>query len=206
MIVPSRGNGVPVRVLQSWLNLMVPMNQKFIRIFVENMEVGEAYNAAINTVLTNPELANWKYILTLEEDNVVPPDTLLRLLDSIEANNLDAVGALYWTKGEDGKPMCYGNPSQMPKNFIPFLPEINKATPCNGLGMGATLFKIDMFKDPKIPKPWFKTLQEYTPGVGVKAFTQDLYFFENAGRVGKKFACDSRVCAGHLDTTTGVLW
>lgn len=206
MIVPSRGNGVPVRVVQSWLNLMAPMNQKFMRIFVENMEVGEAYNTAIQMVLDNPELSKWKYILTLEEDNLVSPDALLKLLDSIEENDVDAVGALYWTKGEGGKPMCYGDPNQMPKNFIPFLPAPDKATPCNGLGMGATLFKIDMFRDPALPKPWFKTLQEYVPGQGVRAFTQDLYFFENAGKVGKRFACDGRVCVGHLDIQSGVLW
>ncbi len=206
MVVPSRGSGVPIRVVQSWLNLLAPMNQKFMRIFIENMEVGEAYNTAIQLILDNPELSKWKYILTLEEDNLVSPDALLKLLDSIEETNVDAVGALYWTKGEGGKPMCYGDPNQMPKNFIPFLPHQDRPTPCNGLGMGATLFKLDMFKDPKLPKPWFKTLQEYVPGQGVRAYTQDLYFFENAGKVGKRFMCDGRICAGHLDSVSGVLW
>ena len=69
----------------------------------------------------------------------------------------DAIGGLYWTKGENGQPMIYGNPNEMPKNFRPQVPIVDGLQPCNGLGMGFTLFKLSMFR--KIDKPWFKTLQ-----------------------------------------------
>ena len=70
-IVPTRGQ-IPARVVQSWMGLMTPMNQKFIRIFMIGMEVGDAYNQAVETILGHPDLLNWKYILTMEEDNMPP--------------------------------------------------------------------------------------------------------------------------------------
>ena len=42
-IVPTRGT-IAARVVQNWLGMMMPMNQKFIRLFIIGMEVGEAYN------------------------------------------------------------------------------------------------------------------------------------------------------------------
>lgn len=200
-VIPTRGL-IPARIVQSWMSLMAPMNQRFIRLFMEGMEVGEAYNQAVEFILNNPELSKWKYLLTLEEDNAPPPDALLKLYEGIK--EYDAVGALYWTKFEGGMPMIYGDPSVMPKNFVPQLPQPETIQPCNGLGMGFTLFRLDLFR--KVPKPWFKTLQEFTPGVGARAYTQDLYFFEKAGLVGARFACDTRVKVGHLDPVGGVMW
>ena len=202
-IIPTRGV-IPAKVVENWLGMMTPMNQKFMRMFVEGMEVGAAYSHAINNILNHPELSKWKYVLTLEEDNIVPPDGLLKLIEHI--GEYDAIGGLYWTKGECGQPMCYGDPAAFPKNFIPQIPVPNSLTPCNGLGMGFTLFKLDVFRNENLPKPIFETRQVYTPGVGVEGYTQDLKFFENAGKLGYKFACDASVLVGHFDINTNIVW
>lgn len=202
-IVPTRGS-VTAKVVQSWMGLMTPMNQKFVRMFAIGMEVGAAYSTTIEQILAHPDLKNWKYILTLEEDNCPPPDGLLKLYENMD--KYDVIGGLYWTKGVDGKPMCYGNPSVFPVNFAPFMPEADSVTRCNGLGMGFTLFKTEIFKNPKLPKPYFETVQKYTSGLGIQAYTQDLKFFEEAGRLGYKFACDSRVKVGHYDFENDQMW
>jgi hypothetical protein len=202
-IVPSRGV-VPAKVVQYWMTLMPPMNQKFTRIFSLGMEVGSAYSNTIEQILLHPELSKWKYILTLEEDNCPPPDGLLKLYDNMD--KYDVIGGLYWTKGIDGKPMCYGKTDVFPVNFIPFMPEPDTVTPCNGLGMGFTLFKLDIFKNPKLPKPFFETVQKYTTGLGVENYTQDLKFFENCAKLGYKFCCDSRVKVGHYDFENDQMW
>ncbi|MBP7119290.1 hypothetical protein KBA63_04355, partial [Candidatus Woesebacteria bacterium] len=77
---------------------------------------------------------------------------------------------------------------------------------CNGLGMGFNLFKMEIFKDRRVPKPWFKTVQEYTPGVGMRGYTQDLYFYENIHKLGYKVACDTRVKVGHYDFENDIVW
>lgn len=204
IVCPTRGM-IPDRVVQSWMGLIRPMNQKVIGpIFFRGYEVGEAYNMAIDMVLSNPELSKWKYILTIEEDNLPPPDGLLKLYESMD--QYDVVGGLYWTKGEGGQPMIYGDPSVEPMNFIPQVPQPDTVQPANGLGMGFNLWKIEMFKDERLRRPWFETKQEYIPGQGVSGYTQDLYFYENAKKLGYNFACDTRVKVGHLDPSTDVVW
>ena len=203
IICPTRGQ-IPARVVQSWMGMMRPMNQKVIGpIFVSGMEVGAAYSAIIENILANPDLSQFKYILTIEEDNMPPPDGLLKLYESMD--KYDVVQGLYWTKGEGGQPMIYGDPDVMPKNFIPQQPRIGEVQKCNGLGMGFNLFKLDIFKNPNLPKPFFKTVQEVAGG-GARMYTQDLYFYENAAKLGYTFAVDTNVRVGHYDVNTDVVW
>lgn len=203
LIVPCLDK-IPSKVVQNWMNMMTPMNQKFTRIFAMNMEVGKAYSETIEMILANSELSKWKYIMTLEHDNMVQPDVLLRLLEDIEG--YDAVGALYYTKGVEGKPMSFGLPMSFPAGFEPFQPPPNSVTQCNGLAMGATLFRMEMFKDKRFPKPFFETVQRRTPEGGYESFTQDLKFFLEAGKLGYKFAVSTRTLSGHFDVANDMVW
>jgi hypothetical protein len=201
-ITPTRGKLAP-RVVSSWIGMMRPMNQPFIGpLFFENDEVGIAYQKGIEMILDNPELSKWKYVLTVEEDNLPPTDGLLKLYESIE-KGFDCVAGLYWTKGETGQPMIYGDPKVMPRNFIPQIPQPEMLQHCNGLGMGFNLWRIDSFKRKlkDMARPWFKTVQER----GAQ-FTQDLWFFNEAAKHGFKVACDTRVKVGHLDVQSGIVW
>lgn len=201
-VVPTRGL-IPARVVESWMGLMTPMNNAFVRIFVSGMEVGDAYNAAIETILSHEQLSKFKYLLTLEEDNAPPPDGLLKLYESID--EYKAVGGLYWTKGEGGQPMIYGDP----KGLLTFQPQqVRPETvqECNGLGMGFTLFDMDLFRDKEVPKPWFRTIQEWSPEKGAAAGTQDLYFFGNIRKLGYRVAADTRVKVGHYDIEGNMMW
>ena len=204
MIIPCYSGGIHPKVVQNWMGIATAMNQKFIRIFATDMEVGAAYTETINNILSNPELSKFKFIFTLEHDNIVEPDVLLKIYPDMD--KFDAIGSLYYTKGYEGKPMCYGSPKVQPLNFIPFEPEPNSVTHCNGLGMGATMFKMEMFKNKKAPNPLFETRQRYTPGVGMEAFTQDLLFFQEMGKLGYKFGCTTKTKTGHMDINSGQIW
>jgi hypothetical protein len=206
-LIPTRGK-IPWRVVQSWWNMMTPMNQQFFRMGMVGMEVGHAYSTAIDQIIHEPNLRNWKYILTLEEDNIPPPDGLLKLIRVLEElPDIAAVGGLYWTKGEAGQPMIYGNPADVPLNFRPIPPDPGgNVIECNGLGMGFTLFRMDLFKDERIQRPWFQTVQKYDPAAGSSAFTQDLYFFQNAKKYGYRFAVDCSVRVGHYDYENDIVW
>lgn len=204
-VIPTRGL-IPAKVCTALWNLITPMNGKFFKFTVEGEEVGKAYNDAVEMIISHEELKNWKYLLTVEEDNLPPPDGLLNLYENMD--KFDAIGGLYWTKGPGGQPMIYGNPYEMPKNFKPQVPAPEMIQPCNGLGMGFTLFKISMFKELKQKgiTTFFKTVQEFQHGVGAKVMTQDLFFFEQAGKLGYKFASDNRVKVGHLDIQSNEVW
>lgn len=202
-IIPTRGM-IHAKVVQSWWGMITPMNQKFTRVMAVGMEVGAAYNWGIQKILAHPVLSTWKYILTLEEDNLPPPDGLMKLYESID--DYDVVGGLYWTKGEGGQPMIYGDPKSDPLDFIPQKPRTGEVQQANGLGMGFNLFKLDIFKDSKVPNPWFKTLEEYDLRKGTALMTQDLYFYKNIAELGYKVACDNRVKVGHYDAQADVVW
>lgn len=203
IICPTRGGrSLCPRFVSAISGLLRPMNQKVCGpIFMTGMEVGDAYNAAIEMIQANPQLNTFKYLLTVEDDNIPPPDGLLKLYESM--SEYDVVGGLYWTKGEEGRPMIYGSPNGT-INFIPQQVVPDAVQRCNGLGMGFTLFKMDIFKT--LPKPWFKTRQEWTPQGGTAAYTQDLYAFENMAKLGYRVASDNRVKVGHLDIENDHLW
>jgi hypothetical protein len=203
-VIPTRGV-IPARVVERYMALMPPMNQPFTRMFVSGMEVGAAYNSAIETILAHPDLSKWKYVLTLEEDNLPPPDGLLRLLDAIyEREDFAAVSGLYWTKGEGGQPMIYGKPGGV-VTFEPFLPPNEDFVECCGIGMGFAVWHLDVFRDPKFEKPWFLTQQQYDPYSGAKAMTQDLFACAKLKELGYRFAVDTTVKVGHLDSD-GRVW
>ena len=201
-ITPTRGSLKP-RVVASWMTLMRPMNQPFVGpLFIEEDEVGVAYQKAFDMILDHPDLAKWKYVLTCEDDNLPPSDGLMKLYESIE-KEYDCVAGLYWTKGEAGQPMIYGDVSVMPRNFVPQVPKLDTLQPCNGLGMGFNLWRLDSFRSKlkDMPKPWFKTVQQKDA-----QFTQDLWFYNEAAKYGFRVACDTRVKVGHLDRETGIVW
>lgn len=205
IICPTRGM-IPSRVVANW-QFMRPMNQKVVGpIFMERMEVGEAYNQAIKMILEHPQFKEFKYLMTIEEDNYPQfPDGLMKLYENMD--KYDCIGGLYWTKGEQGQPMCYGDPNVKPLNFIPRNPTPNTLTPCNGLGMGFNLWNLNMFRDERFEYgKWFKTEQSFIEGQGARAYTQDLYFFEKAVGLGYKFACDARVPVVHWDEAQQIAW
>lgn len=203
---PTLGS-IPSEVVNSWMSLIRPMNQLTAGpFFLKGMEVGEAYEEMVKMIRSNPDMKKFKYVLTIEEDNILPPDALLKLQEDIEAGPFDAVGGLYWTKGEGGKPMCYGRTDVSPLDFVPWLPPQNVVAPCRGLGMGCTLFRMSMLLDEKFERPMFKTVQRFEPGKGIELYTQDLKFFESAGKLGYRFAASTRVLVGHYDKESGITW
>jgi hypothetical protein len=194
IIIPSLG-AIPPKVVSSWLNLMNPPNQKVFRLFAMGMEVGEAFSQTIQNVLSHPDLSQYKYILTMETDNIPPPDGLLKLLSRMEANpQFACIGGLYWTKGDGGVPQIWGDAKSGELNFRPQHPIADQLVECCGTGMGFNLWRLDMFKDERLRKPWFKTLAE-NGGI----MTQDLYFWSDARTKGWRAAVDCNVLVGHLD-------
>jgi hypothetical protein len=211
IVCPTRGM-VHHRVVQSWQGLIAPMNQKKAFLFASGDEVGRAYDGLIKGILADPQLSTWKYLLTVEDDNLLPADAHIRLLESIEAGPFDAVGGLYWTKGDFNMPMAYGDPAEYARSgVLDFRPrdvraclEAGQVMEVNGIAMGCTLYRMDLFRE--LDAPWFVTVADVVPDKGPQAFTQDLYFCERAKRAGKRFAVDMRVRVGHMDTSTGTVF
>jgi hypothetical protein len=201
-VIPTLGL-IAARVVECWWQMLTPINQRFQRMFVQGMEVADAYNVAVERILADPQLSSMKYLLTLEDDNMPPPRGLLKLYESMHIYS--AVGGLYWSQGEDGWPMIYGRPGEDPM-FAPQPPQPDIVQECNGLGMGFTLFRLDLFRDERLTRPWFKQVQGNDQRGEPWWVTQDLYFFERIRTLGYRVACDTRVKVGHHDAQTGIVW
>jgi len=222
IVIPTRGKYlldgkeieglIHARVVSAWQALISPMNQKRAILFASGHEVGKSYDAMIAMILAHPELKNWKYVLTLEDDNIPPPDAHIRLLESIEWGNYDAVSALYFTKGDVNMPMAYGDPDEYARTgVLDFRPrDVREALAAgqimkvNGLAMGCALWRMSLFRD--VPAPWYVTLNDLVPGKGVVGMTQDLSACKRWREAGKRFAVDMRVKVGHLDIGSGTIF
>lgn len=235
--VATTSSGLHPMFVEAWKNKLIrPMNVPFLEMIITGMEVGAAYSQAIEAILSNPALAKFKYVLTLEHDNIVPlmPGTqgpLMMLYETI-SKGFDVAGGLYWTKGHPSLPLIYGDPNCTDSSetsgmfhvrYASAMQDVTRAgeinsdgsdwhdkeiVECNGLGMGFTLFKLDIFRDKRLEPPWFKTLGDHgtTEQPGVRQYTQDLYFFERARKLGYRCAVDTRVKLGHLDYRTGEIY
>lgn len=202
LILPA-ADSIPAVVALSHWNLVFPPNNGVLRILAQGMEVGEAYSTAIENILGHPDLCQWEYVLTIEHDNCPPGDGVVKLIEQMEAHpEYSAIGGLYFTKGEGGCAQIWGNPHEAPLNFMPQLPDPNGGlVECCGTGMGFTLFRLSMFKDERLRKPWFKTLCG-KDGVS----TQDLYGWGDFRKYGYRCAIDCSVRVGHYDSNTMIFW
>jgi hypothetical protein len=201
VVVLPAADAIPAKVSLAHWNLAFPPNNGVIRLLALGMEVGDAYSTAIESILAHPELASWEYLLTVEHDNAPPADGVLTLVDDLEQHpELACVGGLYFTKGEGGVAQIWGDPKDPVLNFRPQPPVPDQLVECCGTGMGFNLFRLSLFKDPRLRRPWFHTR---TSG-GIS--TQDLYFWSDARKHGYRCAIDCRVRVGHYDPATDMMW
>lgn len=190
------------KVVLHHLGLIFPPNNAVYRMLCLGMEVGKAYSSAIESILAHPDLSQWEYVLTIESDNTPPPDGVLKLIKAMDEHpEYACIGGLYWTKGEGGVPQIWGDPKDPVLNFRPQVPVPNTVQECCGTGMGFNLWRLTMFKDSRLRKPWFETKADMN-GVG----TQDLYFWADARKHGFRCAVDTSCLVGHYDATTGINW
>lgn len=202
-IVPTSGL-IDTKVVEKWLIIASQMNQKFVRLPTITSDKYLTYNNTIEQILATPTLNEFKYLLTMEEDFLPPIDALIKLFENIE--KYDVVGSLAYTQGEEGKAMIYGHPEQIPATYLPIPPMgVDIIQPCLGVSTAFTLFKLDIFKDVKLPKPWFRTNLPYEVGKP-KNGHDDQYFFENIHKLGYKVACDTRVKLGRVVPNSDVIW
>ncbi len=203
VIVTPAIAAVPVRVVAAWMGLIKPPNGKSAHLWAMGTEVGEAYSRMVEGILAHPDLGKWKYLLTIETDNAPPPDGMVKLIQQMEAHpELSAIGGLYFTKGPGGCAQIWGDPREMPVNYRPQKPVPEQLVECCGTGMGFTLFRLSMFKDKRLRRPWFKTPASRTEG----AATQDLYFWNDARQHGYRCAVDCAIKVGHYDAAGETMW
>lgn len=190
IVTPSRGL-IHAEVYYNHLAMNPPPSgAKMIRLIVTGDEVGVAYNRAIRTILEYKE--RFRYIVTLEDDMIVPADGIEKLLHSIETHpEMAGISGLYYTKDDRHIPLVLGHPD-VPQDVAVRNP--TGFVECNVIPQGFGIFRADLYRE--LPFPWYITTRE----------TQDVYFCRHARNKGYRFAVDCSIKAGHLDINTGKVY
>lgn len=216
IVCPTRGM-IHYQVVNAWNSLQPSKNNKRAFLFCTGHEVGRAYTDLVKYVLNHAQLSQFKYLMTLEDDNIPPADAHTRLLERISGSPYDAVSALYYSK-EVGLPMAFGYPERFKEKFdlefsardVTDAVKNGDLMEVNGIAMGCTIYKMDLFR--QIEPPWFVTVNELIetgdPNLPIAAVTrtQDLSFCERARWLGKRFAVDCSLRVGHIDVKTGKVY
>ncbi len=218
-ITPTRDGNLDHRFVASLDGLIKPPNHPYAKWIVANMEVGDAFNRAIWTIVNNPDLMKWNsgrgpIVFTCEDDAIMPPDTLIKLIAAFHSTPYAGVSALYWTKGIGGVPQCWGSPTDPGSSFAPQVPIPGTIQEVRGVGMGTCLFDIGLFTDVRTRQGvgpdgvpiWFKTWQEVDANGSPRVGTQDLSFCETARKAGYRFAVAADIRVGHLEKSSGIIW
>ena len=215
-VIPTRGS-IDVEVVNSWFKLITPVNHKFTKLFMNNGNLDDAYNTALLLILNDPALSEYRYVLTMEDDNLPPADGILKLIESMleheqQGDKYWAISGIYWTKPSrdciEHAPIAWGCVEDGEWNMkTPPLTEDGSVTPCCLIPQGFTLYDMELFR--KIEYPWFKTV-EFTPDNHdidwESPASQDSYFFKKVWDAGLKVGVRADVKVGHLDAKTKQIW
>lgn len=197
VVIPAPAT-MSTKVSLSHWGLMFPPNNGVHKMLATGMEVGDAYSQAIQQIVDHLDLSQWEYVLTIEADNIPPGDGVLKLIKQMEAHpEFACIGGLYFCKGPEGCAHIWGDISDPVMNCRPQVPRAGELMECYGTSMGFNLWRLSMFRDPRLKRPWFRTLASSTEGIG----TQDLAFWNDAKKYGYRCAVDCGVLVGHHDLT-----
>jgi hypothetical protein len=195
-LIPA-GPTIAAKVYLSHMGLYYPPNQGVHRMLCQGLEVGDAYSRAITEILAHPDLSQWEYLLTIEHDNMPPQDGVIKLIKQMEAHpEFACIGGLYWCKGPEGCAHIWGDITDPVVNYRPQVPRAGELVECYGTSMGFNLWRMSMFRDDRLKRPWFKTL-DGSDGKGIG--TQDLTAWNDFRKHGYRCAVDCSVLVGHHD-------
>jgi hypothetical protein len=225
--------GMDEETVMAWEALQWPQNGRKTPLrFAVGYEVGMAYEAFVDFVLAS-SVGSFKYLLTIEDDNLPPPDGVMKLIRAIEEEETadgkpyDAVAGLYFMKDRTNTPLAFGDPEEYRKTGTLRFPAADPAKLVPGkvnevlaVPMGFTLWRMDLFRE--IEKPWYVSLDDKlfvddgrwmsqeeiandfdAARTYAGHMTQDVFFCSRAVQKGKHFGVATQCIVGHKDRLTG---
>uniref|UniRef100_A0A6H2A169 Glycosyltransferase n=1 Tax=viral metagenome TaxID=1070528 RepID=A0A6H2A169_9ZZZZ len=194
-----------------------PMNTQYLTF----NPIGYTVHDGRNLVATLALEMNIPYLLFVDNDTIIPPDALIKLFKHMPYG--DIVGGLYYSKTMPPYPLLFrgrGNGSY--ENWTD-----GDIVQVDGLGMGCTLIKTEVFKKiiPVVKRyvlctnkekneykevyEFFRTRDDIKVdahgGVSYDQLTEDLHFCEIVKSSTKMFI-DTGIKCGHYDKRTGVIF
>lgn len=156
------------------------------------MQSGSLVYASRDTLATLAVTKEFDYVLWLDSDMVFKPDTLIRMMDTLQKNDLDILTGLCFRRVPPYTPTLFDKLEMDGKNCIHTefdeIPE--ELFEVGGCGFAAVLMKTDVFLDVSA-----KFGAMFTP-IGQNG--EDASFCMRARECGYKIFCDPKIVIGHV--------
>lgn len=156
------------------------------------MQSGSLVYASRDTLATLSVTKEFDYVLWLDSDMVFKPDTLIRMMDTLQKNDLDILTGLCFRRVPPYTPTLFDKLEMDGKNCIHTefdeIPE--ELFEVGGCGFAAVLMKTDVFLDVSA-----KFGAMFTP-IGQNG--EDASFCMRARECGYKIFCDPKIVIGHV--------
>lgn len=181
---------------RSLLDMYKPEGTKVC--FRKNSLIYDSRNLLCITAIEN----GFDRILWLDSDMVVPPDTLSKLSETMDAGGYDLVTGLYFKRYTPTMPVLYKRleePTTERGRMIPHVEEMTEIPSVPlfriaGCGFGCVLTRVDLIK-----RMWEAYGPVFSPYVWAG---EDVSFCHRANLDGANMVCDARVKCGHIGTVT----
>jgi len=195
----------------------------------EGNVIGYSIDDAYNIITAKALELGVDWLVSIEDDVLIPPDLLIKFGQYMDAGNEPIVSGLYYTKSEPAEPLLFRGRGNGPFHDW----KKGQKVTVDGLPMGCLLIHTSILKavteisemyqtfDGQSLKRVFETPRRmsFDPQKGVERQegTQDLYFFDRviendilkktgwkkAARRKWPFLCDTSIFCKHIDRQTG---
>jgi len=204
--IPTLGRPVPLDWANMWKSLNPPLNFNQLVTIIPGQRVADARNFIAQEAIKR----NSKYLFFLGDDTEPPPDILKKFIYLMEMNsNIGIIGGVYCSKSNPPAPLVFRGNGNGP--FWDW--KVGEFFEVTGLGMDATIIRVDVFKDlqEKIgSNEFFRTVDEDEFEDGVNSavmWTEDLWFLKQVKEhTDWKIFCDGSMLCKHHDVYSGKVY
>ena len=156
------------------------------------MQSGSLIYTSRNTLATNAIQMEADYVLWLDSDMVFKPDTLIRMMDTLQKNDLDILTGLYFRRVPPYSPVLYDRIEIEDRicDWSEFKRIPDGLFEVGACGFGCVLMKTDVFFDVQS-----KFGNMFAP---IDNNGEDIAFCWRARQCGYKVICDPSVLCGHV--------
>lgn len=156
------------------------------------MKIGSLIYAARNDLATMALQSECDYVFWLDADMVFKPDTLIRMMDTLQKNDLDILTGLYFRRVPPYTPVLFDKLDMSGDvcDWSEFKEIPEGLFEVGGCGFGCVLMKTDVFFDVQS-----KHGNMFAP---IANNGEDIAFCWRARDCGYKIVCDPSVICGHV--------
>ena len=156
------------------------------------MKMGSLIYTSRNDIATQALQMDADYVFWLDSDMVFPPDTLIRMMNTLRKNDLDILTGLYFRRVPPYTPVLFDKLSIDGDvcDFSEFDSIPKDLFEVGGCGFGCVLMKTDVFFDVQS-----KFGNMFAP---VANNGEDIAFCCRAKECGYKIYCDPSIICGHV--------